>query len=814
MIALRQIARRLLRTPGFTAITLLTLAIGIGGTAAIFSVVNGVLLKPLPFTEPARLVALRHRIPGMYDDFDLPASVPLYFTYREHSRTFESVALYTYNAASVTGSGTPQEVRRLLVTHEFLGTLGVGPLLGRGFTAADDEAGNPAVVMLSHGYWRSRFGGSEDVIGRTVLIDGAPQEIIGVLPAEFRFLGEPAEIVAPARPNRANAFVPSFSEAGIARLKPGVTLAEASADMARMIPILYETFPMVPGLTPQQLEEMGFAPSLRSLKADVVGDLNEVLSVLMGTIVLLLLVACANVANLQLVRAELRSQELALRSALGASWTSLARILLGESLLLGLAGGAVGLALAAGALQPLLAFAAKELPDSLPVTIDGTVLVFTLAIAVGCGLLFGAIPLAKHAAPRIATLLSLSGRGYSAGRERHRTRNALVTVQVALALVLLVASGLMIRTFQSLHDVEPGFTEPDRIQTFRIAIPQTTEPDFEPVVRAQGDIEKRLTAIPGVEAAGFSIVRPLTTRGPSGPFMRDDRPDATSISLDFRYVSPGFFRALGIPLVAGRAFRRDDYDRVPQIAPVAVSAELARREWGSAEAALGKRLRRGPDREWLEVIGVVGDVRHHGIDRLAPDTIYLTSGESLAEYASRSVYFFVRSHRVGTPGFLEDLQQAVWSVNPNLPLGGLETLGGIYRDSLARTSLTLVLLGITGAMSLLLGLFGIYGVISYLVAHRTREIGIRMALGARDGALQRMLLGHLLLLVGAGVLLGLGAAAALSRLMESLLFGVAAVDAVTYAIVAALLIGTAAIAGYLPARRISHVDPMQALRAE
>ena len=813
MIELRQTARRLARTPGFTVTTVLTLAIGIGATTAIFSVVNSVLLKPLPFPEPERLVALRHQAPGR-GEYDLPASVPIYLTYREHDETFESIALYSYGRASVTGRGEPEEVRRLRATYELLDILRVSPVLGRGFTAADDEVDGPPVVMLSHGYWQRRFGGAEDVVGRTMTVDGAASEIIGVLPGNFRFLDERAEIVVPARPDRAIAFVPSFSERGIARLKPGVTLAEASADMERMIPIMYQTFPMVPGLTSQQLDDWGFGPNLRLLKEDVIGDLDDVLWLLMGTIVMLLLVACANIANLQLVRAETRARELALRTALGASWTTIARSLLGESLLIGLVGGAVGLALAATGLPLLLSFAAEELPDAVAVTIDPLVLLFTFAISVGCGLLFGAIPIVKHAAPRIATLLSAAGRGYNASRERHRARNALVVAQVALALVLLVASGLMIRSFQSLRDVDPGFIDPDRIQTFRLSMPQDLVPEFDRVVRTQNDIEDRLAAIAGVESAGFSSLLPLSSSGP-GPntaFLREDQPDGPSITTDFRYVSPGFFGALGTPVVTGRAFRWSDYDGTAQVA--AVSETLARREWGSPAAALGKRLHRGGEFEWLEVIAVVADVRDHGVDRPAPATIYLTSNEVAAQFLSRSVTFFVRSDRVGTAGFLDDVQQAVWSVNGNLPLGSVQTLGAVYRDSMTRTSLTLVLLGITGAMSLLLGLVGIYGVISYLVAHRTRELGIRIALGARHGALQRMLLQHLLLLVGVGVALGLGGAAVLTRLMESLLFGVAALDPVTYAVVAAVLTATAALAGWLPARRATRIDPIRALREE
>lgn len=812
MIHLRQTIRRLRSTPAFTFTTVLTLAIGIGATTAIFSVVNSVLLKPLPYHEPERLMALRHQMPGN-GQFDLPASVPIYFTYREHNETFESVALYSYGTASIIGRGEPEEVRELRATHEFLGTLGVSALLGRTFTAADDEVGGLPVVILSYGYWQRQFGGAASALSQTLTVNGAPHEIIGVLPADFQFLREPAEILIPARPNREFAFIPSFSESGIARLKSGVTLAEASADMERMIPIMYETFPMVPGLNRQQLDESGFGPSLRSLKKDVVGDLDDVLWLLMGTIGILLLAACANIANLQLVRAEARARELALRTALGAGWTTIARSLLGESLVIGLAGGVGGLALAATGLPLLLSLAAEELPSSLSVTIDPIVLLFTLVVSVGCGLLFSAIPIIKHATPQIAILLSTAGRGYSEGRERHQARNALVIGQVALALVLLVASGLMIRSFQLLREVDPGFTDPDRIQTFRISISQDMVPEFDRVVRLQNDLEDGLAAIAGVESAGFSTVLPLTTIfGPSTAFLREDQPDAPSILLDFRYVSPGYFRAIDAPVVAGREFQWIEYDGTRQVA--AVSESLARREWGSPAAALGKRLRMGPDREWLEVVAVVGDVRDHGVDRPAPDTIYLTSSEFAAQFASRSVYFFVRGDRVGTAGFLDDVQQAVWSLNTDLPLGGMQTLGDIYRNSMARTSLTLVLLGITGAMSLLLGLVGIYGVISYLVTHKARELGIRIALGARHGVLQRMLLQHMLLLVGAGMVIGLGGAAALTRLMKSLLFGVPTIDLVTYAAVGVLFIATAALAGWLPARRVTRIDPMHVLRNE
>ncbi|HEX7082189.1 MAG TPA: ABC transporter permease [Gammaproteobacteria bacterium] len=809
MAELRQTVRRLFRAPGFTLTTVLTLGVAIGATIAIFSVVNGILLKPLPFPESDRLIALVHR---SRDSTEMAASPAFYLTYREHSTTFESVALWHENTAAVTGAGEPEEVPRLMVTYELLATLGVQPLLGRAFTAADGERGAAGTVILSYAYWQRRFGGAENALGQTLVVDGVPREIVGVLPPDFRFTQPPPAIVTPDLLVGSAPFVPSSGERGVARLKEGVTLEEASADVARMIPIYLDSHPIVPGLTRAAVEAMQIGPNLRTLKDDIVGDLDEVLWVLMGTIAMLLLVACANVANLQLVRTEIRGRELAIRAALGAGRARIGRGLLAESVLLGIGGGVVGLVFAAIALPLLLSVAGDNLPAVLEVSIDGTVLAFVPAISLAAGLAFGLVSVLKHAGAPVPSRLGGAGRTSSASRERQRVRNALVVVQVALALVLLVGSGLMIRTFQSLRDVDPGFTEPHSVQMFRIFIPQREVPDFRQALRLENDIVDRLAEIPGVEAVGFSTRQLLGQFGPTGPFSLEDKPDAPPVSPVFRYASPGYFSAIGTPLLAGRSFEWSDHYGMQQVA--LVSETFARREWGSPAAALGKRLRRAPSTPWLEIVGVVGDVRMHGVDQPAPDALYLTASESVAQFVMRAVQFAVRSDRAGTPGFLREVEQAVWSVNANLPLGSVVTLGELYGRSMARTSLTLLLVGIAGAMALVLGLVGIYGVLSYVLAQRTREIGIRVALGARDGHIGRMLLGHLLRLVGAGVALGLGGAALLTRLMESLLFGVTALDPVTYVAVATLLIGTGALAGYLPARRATRIDPQAVLKAE
>jgi putative ABC transport system permease protein len=452
------------------------------------------------------------------------------------------------------------------------------------------------------------------------------------------------------------------------------------------------------------------------------------------------------------------------------------------------------------------------LPAMLDITIDPAVLAFTLAISIGSGLVFGLVPVVKYARPQVAGLLSGAGRGYSPSKERHRVRNTLIAVQVALALVLLVASGLMIRTFQSLRGVNAGFTQPERIQTLHLAISRDAVPQFERVVQMQQAIRDRLGGISGVESAAYSTRGlPLISRGPNGPFWLESKPGAGPVEMDFRFISPGLFKTLGTPLAAGRDFEWSDLSNNTRQVAI-VSEGLARREWGSASAAIGKRIRRNEKAPWLEVVGVAGDIRHRGLDKPAPDTVYLTSSEPMAAFMSRAAFFFVRGDRVGTAGFADEIQRAIWAVNGNLPVGSLQTMGEVYHRSTARTSLSLALISITGAMTLALGLVGIYGVISYALSQRTREIGVRMALGAQIGGLKRMVLGQVLLPVAIGVVAGVVAAALMARLMESLLFGVGARDVTTYAIVSATLVVTAAIAAYLPARRVTRIDPIKALR--
>jgi predicted permease len=431
--------------------------------------------------------------------------------------------------------------------------------------------------------------------------------------------------------------------------------------------------------------------------------------------------------------------------------------------------------------------------------------------------LFGLIPVVKHAAPHVATALGGGGLWRTTSRERLRARSSLLVIQVALALTLLVASGLMIRTFQALRHVEPGFTAPEQLQVVSISIPERAVAGYDAALRMQNDIQDRLAAITGVESVGFASMGLPLAGGATGAFYLEDQPVPEGVvppQTAWRVTSPSFFETLGTPLVAGRTFDwRDQYEANPV---AVVSASMARAHWGSPDAALGKRLRLNPIFPWLEIVGVVGDIHHDGLDKPAPDSVYFALNDPFVRNngLGRYVTFVVRSERVGTAGFLDDVQAAIWSVNRNLPLAGVQTMGDFYQRSMARTSLTLVLLAITGTMALTLGLVGIYAVVSYTLSQRTREIGIRMALGAHNAQLKGMLLRQVLLLATIGVALGVGGAAALTRLMRSLLFGVTALDPATYAVMVVLLLATAALAGWLPARRVTRIEPMRALRED
>ncbi len=821
MNVLKHVIRRFGMAPTFTAIALVTLALGIGANTAIFSVINGVLIKPLPYPKSQDLVEVRHLAPGIPSiGGTLNCSPSMYFTYRDENQTFQDFGLWSIRGGTITGVGDPEELRAIMVTDGVLEAVGVQPAVGRWFSRADDTPGAPDTVMLMYGYWQRAFGGDKSVVGRALNIDSKPRTVIGIMPQDFRFLNNDAELLLPQQFDRNKVFLGNFSYQGIARLKPGVSMQQANADVGRMLGIWLKAWPTPPGFERSLFENARLAPELKPLKQQVVGDIGTVLWVLMGTIGLVLLIACANVANLLLVRAEGRQQELAIRAALGAGWGRIAREMLIESLTLGVMGGVLGLGLAYAAVRILVAKGPATLPRLTEIGIDPLVLGFTLGVSLFSGLLFGLIPVLKYAGPHLGTALRAGGRTLSQSRERHRARNTLVVVQVALALVLLIGSGLMIRTFQALRNVQPGFTHPEELQLMRVWISEGQVKEPEQVMRMQNAMLDKLAAIPGVTSVALAGDAPLEGFSNNDVLFAEDKtytvgqiPPVRRI----RAVTPGFFKTTGTPLIAGRDFTWTDLYERRHVAMV--SENLAREMWDDPSAALGKRIREGTADPWLEIVGVVGDVYDDGAQKKPPsfaywpamrDSVYASQGVSVQRFA----VFVIRTKRAATDGFLTEARQAIWSVNSNLPVFAVRTLQDLYDQSMARTSFTLVLLAIAGAMALILGIVGIYGVIAYAVTQRTREIGIRMALGAQSSGLRQMFVRQGLLLAGIGAVIGLGAAAGLTRLMSSLLFGVKALDPLTYAGVAAILIAAAALASYLPARRATRVDPLDALRAE
>jgi predicted permease len=816
---LRQVMRRLRRAPMFTAITLITLAAGIGANTVVFSVLNGILLKPLPYPDPDHLIGVWLTAPKVGIK-ELNMSPSCYFIFRDQSQSFTDIGLYTGDSVSVTGIAEPEQVNSLDVTDGTLPLLGITPMLGRTISHEDDLPGKPPTVLLTYGYWKHKFGGSPDAIGKMITLDGTPTQIIGVLPSNFQFMNYDAvQLVTPFQFDRAKRFLGNFSYSGVARLKPGVTMAQASADIERMMPIVNRSFPPPPGFTVQLFEDAGFTPNLRPLKQDVVGDIGKVLWVLMASIGLVLLIACANAANLLLVRVEGRRHELSVRTALGAGRRQIVGDLLFESMVLALIGSALGLGIAYAALRILVAMAPTGLPRLHEIGIDWRVMAFTLAISLFASLLVASVPIFKYAGARLNASLREGGRALSASREQHRARNVLVVVQVALALVLLICSGLMIRTFRALTHVNPGFSGASELQTFRISIPDTAVKEPEQVVRMEQAIEDKLAALPGVRSVAMSTSIPMDGNNNFDLVYlegHDYAPGEIPPVRRYKYMSPGFLETMAIPLVAGRDYTWDDLYQKHDV--VIVSENFAREYWGNANAALGHRLRGSTNEPWREIIGVVGDVRDDGVDQKASSAMYwpmfMDKFEGDSPMVRRTVAYAIRSRRAGSESFLKEIRQAVWSVNGNLPLAQEHTEDYYYTRSMARTSFTLVMLAVAGSMALLLGVVGIYGVIAYSVSQRTREIGIRMALGAQQASLTKMFVRHGLILAGIGVVCGLVAAIPLMSFMSSLLFNVKPVDPVTYLAVSLGLVATAFLASYLPSRKAADVNPVEALRAE
>lgn len=834
---LRQTARRLKAHPGLTTAIVLTLALGLGATTAIFAVVYGVLLKPLPYPDSNELVSLRHTVPGLSamiggdadDSYGLAES--MYVTYRDEARVFEHVGLWTTFQQTLTGTLESQQVTVLAVASGTLQALGVQPTSGRWFSDSEytlEAVSGSDPVILSYAFWQRRFGGDAAALGGTLALDGRPAQIVGIMPATFSFLDvtPQPDIISAVRTDGTTMLISSAARApttlmlaapnyaGIARLKDGFTAADANLDVARLLSIWLDAWPSG-RLSREAVRDWGYAPALMPLKDEIVGGVAGMLWVLMGAVGAVLLIATANIANLLLARADARAQEFAIRATLGAGRRQIAGEFMREGFILCAVGGIVGIALARAGIEVLTAFAPPNLPRVGEIAIGGAALAFASLAAVATGAAFGAIPAVKHVFGGRAQF-GVGPRGATASRERNGTRHALIVVQVALALVLLVGAGLMIRTFQSLSAVDPGFRDAERILAARIFIPPAAIQESERYTRVYREALERIEALPGVTAAGFGNTVPLEGGGMAVAMYVEDRFDATAPPPLVRRVlrvSPGHLEALATRVIAGRTIEWADLDRENRNVAL-VSANLARELWGEPQAAIGKRIRwtvpssAGP---WQEIVGVTQDVYQDGLHRPAPAIVYsplLTQGSDL-----RGVIYAVRSGRAQTESFASEVRQAVWASHPEIVVT-LRTMQDIYSNSLARTSFMLVLLAIAGAMALFLSVVGVYGVTSYFVSQRTREIGIRLALGAAPTSVQRMFVRSSITTALIGIAAGLVVAAGLSRFLMSQLFEVRPLDFPTYLTVLGALLGAVTLAAYLPARRAAKLDPAETLRAE
>jgi putative ABC transport system permease protein len=815
--ALRALARR----PLFSVVVIVVLALGIGATTAIFTLLDAIILSPLPFADADRLVSVRHTAPGLGVQ-DAGQCAAWHLTYEDENRVFEDIGMYGSGLATITGYGEPESVPDLGVTSGVLRALRMQPVLGRIFTPEDEQLEAPWVVLLGYGYWQSRFGGDPNVIGQTIQADGLTLEIVGVAPPSIQTLGSNPSLIYPFRFDRSTLFVGNIGFGGVARLRDGVTLDQANADAARMLPLAFEKFPGGP--VADFSERARFAPNIEPLKTRLVGNVANLLWILMAGVGVVLLIACANVANLFLVRADGKESEMAVRTAMGANRARIGWEYLKESLLLGVVGGIGGLGLAYYGLDALAAAGPANLPRLQEVSVNESVLLFTLLVSLGAGAFFGMFPVLRVGRSGLVDSLKEGGRSGTTGKGRQRMQNALAVSQTALALVLLVASGLMLRSFLSLWNVDPGFKNPESVLTLRLYIPPGEIQDPAEVAATHELIARRLAQIPGVNSVGLATSIPMGPGNNVNPLYVDGveyTGDQTATIRRHKWIGEGYLETLQISLLRGRTLAwQDVHDRVPA---VLVSESLAREYWGSPEAAMGQRVAVRPDPpRWYEVVGVVADVLDDGLGQTAPLMVYwpqvtlaFWEGTTLEDVQTwRSMGYAIRSPRVGTAGFLPEVRNAVWEINANLPVRGLLSLEDLMAQSIARTSFTLTLLGLAAGVALLLGIIGVYGVISYAVSQRGRELGLRMALGAQAGQVKGMVVRQGLVLAGVGVVIGLGLAFGLTRLMSGLLFGVSPLDPVTFVLVALGLTGVSIVASYLPARRAAAADPMDALRVE
>ena len=813
-LQLRLLWRGAAAHPAFTLLSLATLAIGVGANVAIFTIVNAVLLRPLPFPDSERVVLLRHAAPGLVQLDRLPISDALYFFYAEESDTLESVAALRSGQAIFTGPDDPQRVAAASVTASFFEVLRTPPRIGRAFTAGDDRPGAAPVAVLADGLWRSRFGADPAVVGRVVEIDGARVEIVGVMPPGFSFTRPEPALWRPLRLDRGDVTLGAFGLVGVARIADGSTLEQAQAEIGAMVSNLAAAFPDE-GAAPV-LANAGFRPLIARAREAVTGEIEATLRILLGAAGFLLLIACANVANLFLARSEARRGEVAVRAALGEGRGRLAGSVLGESLVFGLAGGLAALPLALGAVRLLVRFGPRDLPRLQEISIDGAVLLFGLAVSVAAGLLFGLLPALRAGAAAAAGRMTAGARGAAGGRERQLARRGLVVVQIALALTLLAGSGLAVRSFQRLAAVDPGF-DPDGALTFGLALPARNYAAAAARLDFHRQVVDGLRALPGATAASAASTVPLGGERSGSGHTIEGRPPADGEVppvLTWKRVLPGYFEALGIELVEGRAFDLLDGERGAAV--VVVSRSAAQAQW-PGQSALGQGIRPGgppgEGEEWFRVVGVVDDVREIALHEDPPQMAYYpAAGVVNGQGVPASMRYVVRAPRAA--GLAGAVREVVRRLDPTLPIADVETLETLVGRARGERAFVMVLLAVAAGLALLVGAVGLYGVASYGVAQRRREIAVRVAVGAQGSDVRRLVLAEAGVTAAAGAALGVGAAVALTRRLQALLFETSPLDPAVFVAVSTLLVGVCLLASWLPARRAGRVDPLTALRVE
>jgi putative ABC transport system permease protein len=802
---LRYAARMLIKNPGFSMIAVVALALGIGANTAIFSVVNAVLLRPLPYKNPDRLVTLwqDHRQQGGPEDEW--ASPDNFFDWRDKNQAFDHVTALIGWVPTLTGTGEPEDLTGAAVSHDTFAMLGIEPIQGRSFRPEEDQVGAEKVVVLSHRLWSRRFSADPGVIGRSLTLGGESFTVIGVMPATFTLpIIADVELWRTFRP----ALGPVTCGRGcvtvrvMARLKPETTIDGARAEMSALAAGLAEQYPD---------SNSGVGITIIGLKERVVGETKTALIVLLAAVALVLLIACANVANLLLARASVREKEIAVRAALGAGRLRLIRQLLTESVLLGLIGGVLGLLLAFWMVEFLVRLSPDGTPRVNEIGIDAQVLAFTIAIAVLTGLVFGLVPALQSSKPNLNQTLK-EGRGAGEATRRRRLRNVLVVAEIALALMLMVGAGLLMKSFYNLIHVDPGFNATN-VVTMRVALPRTRYPERHQPAAFFAQLTERVSGLPGVEAAAGISTLPLGGGGTDSDFIIEGRPEAGPGEQQpvawYSSVTPAYFNAMGVKLIKGRLFTEQDRADSPR---AVIIAETMARRYFPGEEPLGKRIgnRSGPSEIlWREIVGVVADVKHFGLETSARPTMYLPHGQSPA----RLMILTVRASS-DPMNLAAAVRREVTSLDSNLAVSNVRTMEQVVGESVAAPRFTLLLLGIFAGLAMILAAVGIYGVISYSVTQRTHEIGLRMALGAGASDVLKMVVGQGALLALIGVAIGLAGAFGVTRLMSTLLFNVSATDPLTFALIATLLVGVALAASFIPARKAAKVDPMAALRCE